>query len=346
MEQKTDHLPATQNVGMQDVADYVGVSRSAVSRVLNNRYIRISDAKRRAILEAADRLAFRPHVAARRLKRNKTDTLRIAFPNQTEPLSEIFLFEMIRHVAAAAKARHYDLLIDLLNTGADALSPLEPGRVDGTILIHDRVLADDQVLRSEESGTPQVLIGGSTMQRRPRYFVDCDIAGGMAIATRHLIDLGHRRVAFLAGAPSQAKLAGFHEALRQAGIEADPANEEECGLEDSAVAAAVDRLLARPNPVTAIAATNDSLALKVLRHLLVRGISSPAEVSVMGFDDIHSAKLSFPSLSTVKIPLDKLAEAAVEALVRQIETRDTSSFQKTFHVELVARESTAPPRRA
>jgi LacI family transcriptional regulator len=328
---------------MQDVADAVGVSRAAVSLVLNNRYIRIGPEKRQAIQQAAERLGFRPHAAALRLKRNKTDTLRLVFPSQSFALSQLFLFDLTRHIAMAAKARNYDILLELVHADYADLLALEPGRVDGTILVRDRDTPEELTLEMEKMRHPHLILGGGYMKRRPRYFLDFDVTGGVQAITKHLIDLGHRRIAFLAGIPSAAKFDGYCLALKQARIKSDNKLVLESGLTETGIGQAIDQLLSLKERPTAVVATNDALAIRTIKVLLRRHLEVPRDISIVGFDDIEPAGLVNPSLTTVRVPLQELAEAAVENLLQRIEGGEAVPCQQMLPTELVLRESSGPP---
>jgi DNA-binding LacI/PurR family transcriptional regulator len=320
------------------------VSRAAVSLVLNKRYIRISPEKREAIQKAAERLGFRPHAAASRLKRNKTDTLRLVFPSQSFALSQLFLFDLTRHIAMAAKARDYDILLELVHADYADLLALEPGRVDGTILVYDRDMPEELVLEMEKTRHPYLVLGGGYMKRRPRFFLDFDVTGGTQAITKHLIDLGHRRIAFLAGIPSAAKFDGYLLALKQARIKTDDQLVQESGLTEIGIGQTLDRLLALKDRPTAIVATNDTLAVRTIKVLLRRDLEVPWDVSVVGFDDIEPASLGNPTVTTVRVPLQQLAGAAVDNLVKRIQGGNSTPCQEMFATELVVRESSGPPK--
>ncbi|HUJ09504.1 MAG TPA: LacI family DNA-binding transcriptional regulator [Verrucomicrobiae bacterium] len=331
------------DVSIQDVADLVQVSRAAVSLVLNDKPIRISEEKRQAIKEAARRLGYQPHVGARRLIRQKMDTIGLVFPYEPAVLSEMFHFELTRNIVSAARERNYDILLDLFHSTSPAVLSARPGRVDGTILIWDRHSPEDVVETLERSGQPTIVLGGGYMERKPQDFIDVDLKSGALAVTNHLIKLGHRRIAFLAGIPSPQKLLGFREAHSQAGI---PVNEDlilNCGMSEPEVAIAIDALLRRNTVPTAIVATNDTLAIRTIKVLLTRSKHVPQDISVVGFDDIETANLVMPHITTVRIPLGEMAEIVVSSLIRRIEHEDAAHVQRMLPTKLVVRESSAPP---
>ena len=332
-----------RDVSIQDVADLVQVSRAAVSLVLNDKPIRISDKKRRAIKDAAQRLGYKPHVGARRLIRQKMDTIGLVYPYDPAALTELFVYELTRSITLAAKSRNYDILLDLFHSGSPDIVSGRPGRVDGSILVWDRKSPERAVSLLEQTGQPILVVGGGYMDHKPNDFLDVDVTNGTLAVTNHLLNLGHRHVVFLAGIPSPQKLDGFQAALRQARIRVGDESGLNCGMSEREVAIAIDALLRRKPRPTAIVATNDTLAIRTIKVLLTRGLRVPQDISVVGFDDIETANLVVPSITTVSIPLGELAEVAVSSLIRQIEHADAAHVQRMLPTKLVVRESSGPP---
>lgn len=342
----TQPRTASNKISLRDVAAAAGVSRAAVSLVLNNGQIRISDAKRRLIEDTAKRLGYQPHTGARRLALRRMETLGLVFPYDPEALSQLFLFELTRQIAVAAKAHRYDILIDFFHsTHPDGLS-VDPGRTDGTILVIDRTTPPDIFTRLEKAQHPHVVFGGGFMKRQPEAFVDTDVRSGTRAATRHLMDLGHRAIAFMAGIPSAEKYEGHVEGLHAAGLRAERDLHVPCGLAETGIDQALEKLLARRPRPTAIVATNDTVAIRVIKLLQRRGVQVPREMSVVGFDDIETASLVLPSLSTVRIPLPRMADAAVHNLVERVEGRHKDVLRDVLPCELIVRDSTGPAPRS
>ena len=343
------HMPVSvrrlHDVSIQDVADVAKVSRAAVSLVLNDKPIRISEEKRRAIKEAAVKLGYKPHVGARRLIRQKMDTIGLIYPYDPAALTELFVYELTRSITLAAKARNYDILLDLFHSGSPEVMSARPGRVDGSILVWDQKSLEDIVAALERAGQPVLVVGGGYMERKPADFLDVDVTRGAIAVVDHLINLGHKRIAFLAGIPSPQKFEGYQMALRQGRIRTCSDLVLNCGMSEPEVAIAVDTLLRCKQRPTAIVATNDTLAIRTIKVLLTRGMRVPQDISTVGFDDIETANLVMPSLTTVRIPLGELAEIAVSSLIRQIEGQDTTDIQRMLPTRLVVRESSGPPTR-
>lgn len=325
-----------------DVANAAGVSRAAVSRVLNKKPIRISDEKRDAIVEAARTLGYRVHAGARRLALRKLNTIGLLFPHNPSTLSQFYLFELSRQLALTALEAGYDVLVDYFHPKDLASFSPAAGRVDGTILLRDRGHAAEQDLKLEEMLAPLLVIGGGFQPPVPRYCVELDLEQGMLEIGRLLTGLGHRRIAFVSVLPSPGKLAGLNQAAEEAGLPV-PQPVILQGEDLSDIAQAVDALFAAPNPPTAIAAGNDAVALRILKILHDRGIRVPDQVSLTGFDDVEPAILASPELTTVHIPMLRLAQLAVPHLLRLIEQGAGDPMHEKVQLEIVVRASTAAP---
>jgi LacI family transcriptional regulator len=169
-------------------------------------------------------------------------------------------------------------------------------------------------------------------------------------AMRHLLTLGHRRIAAITGPPgwlaTEERRAAYHAALAAAGIRPEPAFEVASDFQVGPAVQAAATLLDLPEPPTAIFAFNDSIAFGALRAARDRGLRVPEDLSVVGFDDIEAATLVTPALTTVRQPLGEMGRTAVNVLVRLLERRASETPHIELATRLVVRESTAPPRRS
>ena len=177
--------------------------------------------------------------------------------------------------------------------------------------------------------------------------VSVDNAAGIAAMVGALVGLGHRRIAFLAGPGSlyvaRERLAGYRRGLEDAGVAVDERLVVRTGFDRDGGALGVDTLLAREAPFTAICCANDLLALGALQRLAALGIDVPGEVSVAGFDDISTAALTSPSLSTVRLPLREMGRRGFEHADRLLAGGQPD--RQVLPTEIVLRDSTAPPAR-
>ena len=174
-------------------------------------------------------------------------------------------------------------------------------------------------------------------------------ASGAEQAMRHLLTLGHRRIAAITGPPgwlaTEDRRAVYHASLTAAGIQPDPALEVASDFQVGPAAQAAASLLDLPEPPTAIFAFNDSIAIGALHAARDRGLRVPEDLSVVGFDDIEPAVLVTPALTTVRQPLSEMGRTAVNILVRLLERRAGETPHIELPTRLVVRGSTAPPRR-
>jgi DNA-binding LacI/PurR family transcriptional regulator len=318
-----------RHVTMKDVAEMAQVSQSTVSRVLSGAppAVPISERTRTRVLATAAQLNYRPNPLARGLRGAPTMLIGAIVRDVTDPFFALAIDALSRH----ARRRDYSVVLGHAREQAEealALAAvLEARQCDAIVLLGDvreepGLLEDLGVV----DGPVVELWHGAGDHRFPAISVDN--AGGMRLALRHLNELGHRRIAFV-GDPEKADVAERLEAYRDWG-------EDIVVVRNSAQdgARALDLLLDRPEPPTAIAAATDLLAFGLLHRAAARGLRVPRDLSVTGFDDIPLAAYAVPGLTTVRMPIDAMAEAAVERAV------GGSPETTTFETELVVRAST------
>lgn len=304
---------------MQDIAVATGVSRSTVSRILSSAPLQVpvSQETRERVLAAARELDYRPNPLARALRGAPMMLLGAIVRDITDP----FFAGAIEAISSAARARGYSIVLGLAHAQAteaqELAAVLEARQVDGILVLGDmgdqpRLLAD-----LAESDVPVVTMWqGTTLDLIPGVQVDNSL--GIRTAMAHLVDLGHRRIAFIGGrllGDIRERQAAYIEVASvilgeiPAGYVQHVANTPEGGE------AALGALLrAAPRP-TAIVVSTDTLAIGVLRAALLRGVRVPEELSVIGFDDIAMASVTVPSLTTVRMPIAPMAAEAIDLLV-------------------------------
>lgn len=319
-ERTAEHAPAAIGAGptratIDDVAHAAGVSKSTVSRAHNreHRFFRSPSAAR--IREVAASLGYQPNPTAASLRRQQTNTFGVLVPRLTDTVMALLYEE----IAAACEKRGYHALVatshDDPEQERDNARMLLARRVDGLILTTARTDGGycQELL---DRGVPHVLalrtFGDSAAA------VGDDRLGGY-LATRHLIDLGHRRIALVAG-PDYAtsalgRRAGYEDALREAGLPIDPALILPSAFSMESGEEAGRRLLElHPRP-TAVFAVNDNIAVGLLSAVQRAGVRIPEDLSVVGYNDIPlAARLPVP-LTTVRVPFGAIAEAAVDLLI-------------------------------
>lgn len=330
----------------RDVADRAGVSQAAVSLILNGESSRygLSQATQDRVLSVAAELDYVPNQAARSLRRRRTNVVTLV----TSELGNPYLAEVAVAAQDAAARRNYVLDVVAVSSeaaGVDALRRLRAGGMSDGLMVHggsDRVC--EEVLRLRESGIGCVLI----QDAGPETTIPClrvDLTDGAILATRHLLSLGHRRIAHitderLAAGQANDRLAGYRAALEQAGVPFDPALVI-AGANSPAGGAAVTRaLLCRAGPPpTALFAFNDQIAVGALHTLHVFGFAVPRDIAVVGFDGIALGEVTIPALTTVDHPRHDLGWLAANALLDLLEGKPPPQAVTTLPARLLIRQS-------
>ncbi|GAW92364.1 LacI family DNA-binding transcriptional regulator [Calderihabitans maritimus] len=333
-------------VTIKDIAKRAGVSYSTVSRALNNRP-EVNEKTRREIQKLAEEMGYRPNAIARGLVTQKTGTLGLVIPDITNP----FFPEVARGAEEEADRRGYNVF--LCNTAWDLekeqryLEALVSKRVDG-IILSSASEDSEYVARLARSGPPLILINRVLKQVNTNYVVIDNIRGAYMVV-EHLLDLGHRRIAYIGGPeklePSRERFEGYRLALAARGVDIDPLLvrygkfKKEDGYRNACVLLEDPAL--RP---TAIFAANDILALGVIQAARDLGLQVPEQLSVVGFDDIPFVSYGEIRLTTVAQPKYAMGEMAAKILLDEIQN---ASKQQKKHVvlqpELVIRNSSGPP---
>jgi LacI family transcriptional regulator len=329
-----------------DVAEACGVTVSIVSRVLNgDPTVSARPQTRERIFEAAQRLSYVPNGFARGLRRSRTMTIGAVLPNLAYAVNA----EIIRGAERRAAAEGYVLLVaDAVEFGPTSAAYqrlLMEGRVDG-LLIASSTTAEDAAAALSTLPLPVVHVN-----RRGEDFgvsVSVDDELGIALSVDHLVELGHTQIGYIAG-PRDADTArrrrsGFIARMRQHGLAARPTRMVETQFTEAGGFEAMQRLLALRTSPTAVVAASMASAVGAMSAVATAGLRVPGDISVVGFHDAPVAAYLNPPLSTVRMPLAEMAEAAVETLVRLIDGRDVEDIVIRSPVPvLIERASTAPP---
>ncbi len=330
--------------GAKDVAQLAGVSTATVSRVLNNPE-RVDPATRQKVLEAARKLRYVPHGAARTLRSHRSKMVGAIVPSfdyalyaRTTSALQQRLDE--RGYALVLAEHHYDLGAETRIAG----QLIEHG-VDAFVLVG---LDHEQALLAllQDYGRPYVLTWGiDPLQRHPS--IGFDNRAATLLAARHLIALGHRRIGLLS-APlngndrARARGEGLRSALAEHGLALDERHVAYAPISLAAAEAAMTRLLALPDRPTAVVATNDVFAVGAMLACRRAGVQVPAQMSITGVDNTDLGATQTPGLTSVATPITDIGRAAADQLVARLEGQPCEAFQ-AFPVNLVCRGSTAPP---
>lgn len=329
-----------------DVAEATGLSKSTVSNVVRGSG-QVSAETRLRVLGAITDLGYRPNALARNLVLKRTSTIGVVVGDLANP----FYSELAKLVERQASEAGFTTMI--CNT--DGHPPSETERVEA--LLEHRVAGIVMLQFSGESA----IVGEVLAQGVPLAVVSCweertdcvtmDDAAGAALASEHLIALGHRRIAYVSSGLVEPKadafrFDGYRRALAEAGLDTGAElvlrSEEPPYLRsDHDLRAGVERVLGDPDPPTAFFVSNDLVALDLIETLEEGGVAVPADVSVVGFDDIAIAGLARVSLTTVVQPRAELARLGMELLLRRIEGGDDLPLEQVrLEPTLVVRGST------
>ncbi len=303
-----------RRVTLHDVAAAAGVSKSTVSRILDERLPPSANATARRVREVAESLGYMRDNAAAALRRGSTMTVGVIVPRLTDTVMAMLYEEIAKACVQAGRFAIVATTEDRVGADRHAAESLIRRGVDGLILATARE-DDDFPEQLARRGIPTVLTL-RTRKNCPAAIGD-DHLGGF-LAARHLLDLGHRRFGIIAGpayaSSSVARVAGFRETLQAAGIADSDIIEQpsDFGIDSGAdVAALIMRERTRP---TALFAVNDNTAIGALSTLLGQGLKVPAEVSLIGYNDIPIvSRLPIP-ITTLRVPFDQIASHALTLL--------------------------------
>jgi LacI family transcriptional regulator len=340
----------TGSITVDDVAEDAGVSIKTVSRVLNHEP-NVSEKTRQKVAESMARLGYQPNPSARGLASKRTNIIALVYDNP----SDNYVVNLQRGALEACGIYDYSLLLLPCDYRAPDLSAhvvqsLRQRALAGMILTPPvcDVAALTQAL--DETGVDYVRLSPID-HRHHGMSVSMDDRSAARDMTLHLIGLGHRRIGFVSGHPDHGaaheRLAGYREAMRQSGLPVDESLIEqgthafESGIECGR------RLLARTPRPTAVFAGNDDMAAGVLYAAHAQGLDVPGALSVVGYDDTPLSRQVWPSLTTVRQPIQAMAYAAIEQIVAvqrpQHPGLKRHPVSEILEYELVIRDSTRTP---
>lgn len=340
-------------VRLRDVAERAGVSIGQVSRILNNDpNARAAALTRDKVLRVANELGYRPNVVARALRAARSDTIGVLVPDLTNPL----FAGMLTGIEEEAERRGYTVLLgrsEQVRSGGQLARMIEHGRVDGFILQATDDTGLDALTRLV-SHVPSVLVHGR-LEDRPGSVMMDDV-GAARQATETLITRGHRRIALVGGLPSmitaRRREDGYLDALRTHDLPVDQDLITRLGYALWTADQALDQLFsASVRPPTALVVANVNAAIGVLTAARARGIAVPDDLSVIAIHDSWICDHSSPPLTTLRMPVQAMGEAAVRLLHERLAGGQPADLEITDPpAQLIERQSVgrlgkdAPPR--
>ncbi len=327
-------------VGIKDVAQAADVSVATVSRVLNGSET-VRPELRSRVLRVSQELGYRPNPHARALHTGRSHAIGIGVATAYMGGFLTDLFDALENTLASAgyrlivaggngeRASEKATLVDLLNRHVDGL------------LVYMEAICDSDLASIAVGGTPTLVLGRTVSGIEDRCLT-WDQRAGAALATGHLLALGHRRIGHITGPPrnldARLRREGYLETMRGAGVQVDPGWIVEGSFEEQGGRDAMRALLDR-KAVTAAFVGNDRMALGALNALWERGMSCPSDVSMVGFDDAYGAAFATPPLTTVKQPLEELGRLAAQRLLDDIRGEQGAGRPDLPPLALVVRAS-------
>ncbi|MBN1814516.1 MAG: LacI family DNA-binding transcriptional regulator [Anaerolineae bacterium] len=334
---------------LEEVARLAGVSRSTVSRVVND-HPNVRPETKERVWEAIHQSGYQPNVVARSLVTNRTQIIGMVIPEAvTKVFTDPFFPLILRGATEVCNNHRYQLLLSLFTDPegqeADCQRVLRSGYLDG-VIVASSSLDDPLIPNVLHCGVPLVSIG-----RHPDkqvHYVDSDNVGGARMAVEHLIRLGHRRIATVTGRlgmnAGQDRLEGYRQALLAHGIPVKDELIAEGDFTERSGMMAMQRLL--PASPTAVFAANDVMAIGALKTIRAVGMKVPHDVSLIGFDDIPIASVVEPALTTVRQPIERMGAMAADLLLNLLQSASEEEMlphRIILPTELVIRNSCGSP---
>jgi DNA-binding LacI/PurR family transcriptional regulator len=333
---------------IKDIARVAGVSHSTVSRALSDSPLVNTETKAR-IRRLAIEMGYSPDARARSLVLGRTRTVGVVVTSIADP----FMAEVVQGIESTASDHGYSVLLASSNSEPEreiaAVDMLHSKRVDSVIVTSSRIgaLYADYLRRID---VPVVLLNNHTEQSgRYTFSVTVDNEHGGCLATAHLVELGHRRIAYITGAgdnsSSAGRMAGYRQALAESGIPFDPGLVVQGDGRASGGDRALPQLLATADRPTAVFCYNDMTAIGLLRAAGMVALSIPHDLSVVGFDDIPFASYVVPALTTIAQPKFTMGQQSMRMALTLMQTDDTGTNEEVTNIvlqgHLIVRDSKA-----
>ncbi len=334
---------------LKDLAQHLGLSQTTVSRALNG-YPEVNEETRRRVLEAARRHGYQPNANARRLATGKAGAIGIVLPTDRNMLLDPHYMEFQAGLGETLLADEIDIVLSP-SRGGDEIANYQRmavgSRVDGVVLSSPMV-ADERVPILTELGLPFVL-HGRTESTTPHAWIDIDNEGAFRHATKHLIDLGHRRIGLVNGETrftfARDREIGFRSALATRGLAADERIIAGGLMSDEVGYRITERFLAeRPRP-TALLVSSMMMSLGAFRAIRAAGLELGRDVSMIAHDDVFpflNPDSMVPTMSTTRSSIRAAGKRVGELLMEIVDGRAPETIHELWPVELVVRASTGP----
>jgi len=340
---------ADPNLTLEEIARLSGVSRSTVSRVINQQP-NVSQDVRKRVLEVIQETGYQPNLAARTLASNRSFMIGLLLPRSVSSFfADPYFPRLTQGVAQACNQYDYTLGLFLIGSKEDEekIFPRvsRKGMLDG-ILIQSGQIGDQLIDRLADSNLPVVVIG-RPFQSGDVSFIDVDNISGAYNAVSHLIRLGYKRIGTITGLPGSAetmdRVEGYQKALRERGRNVEQELIAEGDFTEAGGYYAMQQLL--PAKPDAVFAASDLMAIGAMRSVREAGLNIPEDVAFVGFDDVAIATYADPHLTTIRQPIVRFGVNAVEILIDLIENGIKPARRIMMDTELIIRDSCGASRR-
>ncbi|PWW05463.1 LacI family transcriptional regulator [Paenibacillus cellulosilyticus] len=341
----------------EDIAKLAGVSRSTVSRVLNN-YPDIPQRTREKVLRIIEQYHYEPNTSARALAGKGTDTIGLFVVSMAERLTGNRIYQnhyfapIVDTVIDTANAAGYYVLVHTVYTQDDYLKikqAFQQRRIDGGIIVGTQK-DTERIADIARLGKPFVLIDYDTseladqsLDEHPMSIINSSDFEGACEAMRHLIRLGHRRIGHIRGRMNtysgRQRFLAYETIMNEYGLPYDDRDIVDGDFLKDAAYEQIVRMLKLDHMPTALFSANDDMALAAIQAFHDNGIRVPDDISIIGFDDIPIASQFIPSLSTVRLPIYDMSKEAVNQIVGMCSSGTSTPHSSAFPTELIIRDS-------
>ena len=330
-------------VTIKDIAKLANVSITTVSRVINNKSEGVSEETRNRILQLVKELGYQPNAIARGLVTKKTKTIGLIIPDISNP----FFPDLARGVEDSAHIYGYNVFLcntdDNLEKESEYINALKEKYVDGIIFTSSSIPKHEHIMELVKSGIP-IVIMDRRVDSEDIYGVFLDNYEGGYIATKHLIDLGHKKIGCITGPlytkSAKERLEGYKKALVENGMDVDERLIFEGDYKINSGIIGTEKLLGNNENVTAIFACNDLMAYGAYKTIRSYGYKIPDDISIVGFDDIQLSQILEPQLTTIKQPAYDMGLTAARMLIKLVEGKKLKKKIINFKPQLIIRQST------
>jgi len=326
-----------------DVSVLAGVSLATVSRVMNKN-ARVSEKTRQKVLDAMNELGYRPNAVAQSLASSRSNSVGIL----VSELQGQFYGAMLSGIEAELRAAGKHVIITAGHSNeADEIDGIEflIDRSCDALILHVEAVSDDYLIQLSKSPVPVVLINRKIDEISDNC-ISLDNEKGGYLATRALIDQGHKKIAYISGpkwkADAQGRLAGHRRALAESNLDYDSELVVEGNYQESGGVDAMKFLLAQKRPFTAVVCANDETASGAITICRENGIKMPEELSIVGFDNIIFAGHLYPKLTTMDYPIVEMGQMAARLTLKNTYQTKGATIQNLFEPQLVVRDSIQP----